>query len=133
VNYLEKCALDFLGSAGLRCRLEIPDNLPDRSLNSEVRHNLFLALKEALNNVVKHAHATEVRVGITMYDSVIELVVKDDGCGFGAGSSDRVAAGNGLHNMRQRLEKIGGQCEIAAEPGRGTTVHFKVSLGSPSS
>ena len=54
-NYLEKFALDFLGAAGIRCRLDFPDQYPHWPLTSEIRHNLFLAFKEALHNVVKHA------------------------------------------------------------------------------
>ncbi len=132
INYLEKCALDFLGAADVRCRLEIPDELPDWFLTSEARHNLFLALKEALNNVVKHSRATEVNIGISVRETGIELVVKDNGCGFSTGASNRMVPGNGLGNMRQRLEKIGGRCDIVSAPGEGTTVRFTFSANPPS-
>lgn len=101
-------------------------------MTSEARHNLFLALKEALNNVVKHSRATEVNIGISVRETGIELVVKDNGCGFSTGASNRMVPGNGLGNMRQRLEKIGGRCDIVSAPGEGTTVRFTFSANPPS-
>ena len=97
---------------------------------------MFLAFKEALHNVVKHAAANEVRVELKLEAAQLALRVADDGRGFdpaGSGGSatagaGRIARGNGLANMRRRLAEIGGTCEIRSEPGRGTTVTFTVPL-----
>src|SRR4051794_10257220 len=108
VTYLGKFAQDFLSVAGIRCRLNVPMQLPAWPLTAEVRHNLFLALKEALHNVVKHAAATEVRVSLIPAAAGFSLVVEDNGKGFdatsaGTGASPdgskltpRISAGNGL-------------------------------------
>ena len=60
IDYAGQFALDYLRLAGIRCRLDFPEQAPPRELSTEVRHNLFLVIKEALHNIVKHARATEV-------------------------------------------------------------------------
>jgi signal transduction histidine kinase len=133
-NYLEKFALDFLGAAGIRCRLDFPEQYPLLPLTSEIRHNLFLAFKEALHNVVKHAGAPDAFIELRIGAATLELSVKDEGHGFQPGtvtsSRDRVSGGNGLENMRRRLDKAGGRCEIHSAPGQGTQVVFRVPIAS---
>jgi signal transduction histidine kinase len=94
---------------------------------------LFLAFKESLNNVVKHAAATEVRVELKLEPSRLVLLVADNGRGFaadgkGVASPDRILRGSGLLNMKRRLADIGGLCEFQSEPGGGTSVRFFVPL-----
>jgi signal transduction histidine kinase len=126
--YLESFAQDFLGTARVRCRFDVPLQLPVLPLTAEARHNLFLAFKEALHNVVKHSQATEVRIGAGLTPTEFTLMLEDNGCGFLLAEAGRKGFGNGLANMRRRLAKIGGQCEIEPVPGRGTRVSFVVKL-----
>ena len=137
VNYLGKFAQDFLNVAGIRCRLVVPIQLPAWPLTAEVRHSLFLAFKEALHNVIKHAAATEVRVSLTLAESGFSASIEDNGRGFdpagvGAGTTSRdplrIAGGNGLANMRKRIESIGGECQVDSGIGKGTTVRFIVRV-----
>lgn len=121
-NYLGRFAQEFLSTAGLRCRLDLPVELPALVVPAETRHQLFLAFKEALNNIVRHARATEVRVALTVEPERFSVSVTDDGCGFSA--STVAGRGNGLTNMTTRLKEIGGTCEIVSEPGKGTTVQL---------
>lgn len=132
-TYIVKFAQDFLGATNIRCRLEMPLQLPVWTLTAEVRHNLFLAYKEAINNVVKHADAQEVRVSLAISAEGFALCVADDGKGFdlgkvSTGSQPDRLGGNGLENMRRRLEEIGGVFEIDSRPGAGTRVAFKVKI-----
>ena len=135
-TYLEKFAQDWLSSVGLRCRLDLPLQFPEWHLTSEVRHNVFLAFKEALHNTVKHAQASEVLIRLTLKERSFELALEDNGCGFAAGearknvsvASGRMSSGNGLENMRRRLETVGGRCEISSAPGTGTQVVFSLPL-----
>jgi signal transduction histidine kinase len=134
VNYLGRFAQHFLSSVDIRCRLDMPVHLPAWPVRSEVRHNLYLAFKEALNNTAKHAGASEVRVTMELGESHFVMVVADDGRGFDlveAAESSRPTGGNGLKNMRLRLEQIGGRCEIGSVPGSGTTVKFAVQVMKP--
>lgn len=136
INYIGKFAQDFLSDGNIAYRLEVPPQLPHWPIRSQMRHNLFLALKEALHNVLKHAAAKKVRIVLTVEDERFRLVVLDDGRGFATGSTPpapdspvlRLEGGNGLVNMKARLEEIGGQCEVRSEPGAGTSVTFTVPV-----
>lgn len=135
-SYLEKFGFDLLDAAAIRCRLNLPGTLPRVRLTTEARHNLFLAYKEALHNVVKHSGASEVRITLEFLAQELKLVVEDNGRGFGLSHMEngvvrgpgRVATGNGLGNMSQRVQEIGGTCRIQSEPGRGTTVTLQLKL-----
>ncbi len=134
-TYLGKFAQDFLAAANIRCRLDVPVHLPPWPLTAETRHNLFLAFKEALNNAVKHAATSEVRISLTLEPIGFALRIEDNGRGFSIAEAEsealpnraRILSGNGLRNMRQRLKEIGGRCEIQSAPGAGTKVVFIVS------
>jgi signal transduction histidine kinase/ligand-binding sensor domain-containing protein len=135
VNYLGRFAQSFTSTAGIRCRLDVPISLPEWSLTAEIRHNVFLVLKEALNNVVRHASATEVRVTLEIQPDGFTLTIADNGRGFQLApassppaDSARVLPGNGLANMRKRLDDIGGQCEWLTAPGEGTRVRITVPI-----
>ena len=126
--YLESYAQDFLGTARVRCRFDVPLQFPVLPLTAEARHNLFLAFKEALHNVVKHSQATEVRIGAGLTPTEFTLMLEDNGCGFLLADAGHKGFGNGLANMRRRLAKIGGRFEIEPVPAKGTKVTFIVKL-----
>jgi signal transduction histidine kinase/ligand-binding sensor domain-containing protein len=134
-SYLEKFAQDLLATAGIRCRLDLPVQFPDWRLTAEVRHNLFLAFKEAIHNVVKHSAASEAQIRLVAKTASFELAIEDNGRGFTPGArkeplddSGRFSSGNGLDNMAQRLAEIHGRCDIQSAPGQGTKVVFTVPL-----
>ncbi len=130
-SYLGNFAQEYLVSINIRCRLDVPLHLPHWPITAEMRHNVFLAFKEALHNFVKHSGANEVSVALATDDDGFHLIVRDNGKGFDpANVSSRPGRGNGLKNMRQRLEKIGGRCEIQSAPGAGTEIKFSVSVPS---
>jgi signal transduction histidine kinase len=137
VTYAGKYAQEYVTQAGLRCRLDLPAQLPAWVLSAEARHNLFLAIKEALNNAVKHAQAAEISFLLKMRPSGFSFVIKDDGRGFVPGAaevpsadSSRVSSGHGQRNLVHRLEKIGGVCTVRSEPGKGTEVELTVVIQS---
>jgi signal transduction histidine kinase len=122
INYLGQFAVEFLRAAGIRCRVDLPDHPPAKSVSAEVRHNLFLAIKESLNNIVRHANATEVSLIVLVTDESISVIIEDNGCGFNGEVKSNGA--DGLENMRQRMVEIGGQFQIKSTPGTGTWVSF---------
>jgi len=139
VTYLGRFAQNFLSAAQIRCRLEVPDNLPVWALTAETRHNVFLALKEGLHNVVKHAGASEVRVSLELRPAGFVLVIVDNGRGFDwnclnelkartVPDGGRVATGNGVPNMQRRLEEVGGRCEWITAPQEGTRVKLVIAV-----
>lgn len=135
LNFITRSAQDFLRTAGLRCRLDLPPELPDATMPSATRHHLFLAVKEALNYVVKQAAATEVWLRVESRANSITLAVKDNGRGIDpiavhAAAKSRSASGrgHGLRSMEQRMRSVGGQFEQTSAIGRGTVTRFIVPL-----
>jgi signal transduction histidine kinase/sugar lactone lactonase YvrE len=125
LDYAGQFAVDFLRAAEIRCRIDFPDHPPARDLPADVRHNLFLVVKEALNNIAKHAQASEVWLRAEVGETTLRLTIEDNGRGFTHAPDDAWA--DGLRNMRQRMAEVGGTCEIASQPGTGT----KVTLTAP--
>jgi signal transduction histidine kinase len=125
-TYLCQFAEELFRPTAIRCRLDVADSLPVAPLTSEVRHNVYLAVREALNNVAKHSQATEVWLRIHWNDGALRIALEDNGCGFA--SPPATMAGEGLANMRRRLEAIGGHFEYQSQPGAGTTCSIWLPL-----
>jgi signal transduction histidine kinase len=81
--------------------------------------------KEALHNILRHAHATRVNVHVGHEGNQLHLTISDNGCGF---DSDHPAEGNGLKNMRRRARDMNGRLKIARAPTGGTTIHLVAPL-----
>ncbi len=124
-TYLFHYAEEYFQDTGVRCRIDVPAELPERTLPTELRHNLFMAIKEALANVLKHAQAAEVRLALHVTADRLRVEIEDRGRGFQPGRP--AAKGHGLRNMKTRLESVGGRMELASAPGAGTTVVFEIS------
>jgi signal transduction histidine kinase len=130
VDYICQYANDYLRDAGMRCLLDVPEQTPAREVPANVRHNLFLAVKEALQNIVKHSRASRVELRLRLDADTLRLEIADNGRGFDRPPSDDRA--DGLNNMRQRLAEIGGECRVQSVVGAGTTVSIVLALpGSP--
>lgn len=125
-SYYSLSAQRFLNLAGISCRLQVAETFPDAPLDSRLRHGVFLAFKEALNNAVLHSSATEVRIAMEVADNALKITVSDNGKGFD--SVENFPGSDGLTNMRQRMQKLGGRCEIQSGAGRGTVVEFHLPL-----
>lgn len=110
--------------------------IPQWVLSSELRHNVFLAYKEAVTNAVKHAQANEIHVAMSLTETGFALHIEDDGKGFcfDPGSQASVltgpsaSAGNGLHNMARRMREAGGTFDLQSVPGQGTRIVFHVPV-----
>ena len=125
-NYLFQHTQEYFQNTGVRCRMDFPVKLPNYSVSTEERHNLFMAVKEALNNALKHSQAAEVRVSLAVENGKLTINIADNGRGFVPGQEH--AAGEGLRNMKQRLEQIGGRMTIESAPGQGTRVQMEAKL-----
>jgi signal transduction histidine kinase/ligand-binding sensor domain-containing protein len=133
LDYISAYAEDYMRVAGVRCRMDLPSDLPARRVDAELRYNLFLALKETLNNVVKHAQASEVWLRARFEDERLSLIVEDNGRGVDAEplreSGDRLSSGRGMSNLEKRLATVGGTCQVQSAPGQGTRIELSVRLG----
>jgi signal transduction histidine kinase len=124
-DYLGDFAGEYLAHSGITCRFDIPVALPPIVLEGRLRHGLLLAVKETLNNVERHAQATEVEFRMAVTDDQLKIVISDNGKGFDAQTKHR---GNGLKNLPLRLTKLGGRYQIESSPGNGARVTIGLRL-----
>jgi signal transduction histidine kinase len=127
VGYLNEYTAQLFQDTQIRCRLQLPIT-SQLTLRTEVRHELFLAFKEALNNVLKHSMASEVHVEVFQSESAVSIIIDDNGCGFDPAREQNGRQGNGLPNMRKRMDALGGRMEITTAPGHGTKLQFTVPV-----
>jgi signal transduction histidine kinase len=129
-TYLCQFAEEFFRATPIRCRLDVDDALPPAPLTSEVRHNLYLAVREALNNIAKHSQAAEVWLRIQWRRDAVHIDIEDNGRGFARPPGNGNLPGEGLANMRRRLEQIGGRFVCDTRPGGGTVLRIALPLES---
>lgn len=141
-TYLVGYAQSFLTVAGIRCRLDLPAHLPAVALTSQTRHNLYLCLKESLNNVVKHSGADEVTIAMRTEGDRFTMLITDNGRqpvpagvnganGHCAEHGLRVSSGHGLRNIVQRVVEMGGTHEFTpARDGQGARLAICIALGA---
>jgi signal transduction histidine kinase/ligand-binding sensor domain-containing protein len=122
--YLTQFARELFDDTAVHCRFLIPDDIPPITLPPEMRHNIFLVVKESLTNAFKHAHAREVLLRVQIDGGNVEISVQDDGAGFDLATVQSRGERNGLQNMRHRAEAIGGRFSIETSPGKGTIVRL---------
>jgi len=134
-SYLSQYVREYLHDTPLECEVSLQGELPNLPMSAEVRHNLFLAFEESLNNVLKHSGASKVQVQFNVGKERLRIKVSDNGRGFElpvapSGAAGSGPQGNGVGNMYQRLRDIGGQCAIESRIGQGTTVELSLPLDS---
>ena len=127
VSYLAGYAPSVLQLNGIECELDLPAKLPARVLHSDTRQHLFLAVNEALNNVVKHSHARHAWLGVAWSEPWLEFVVEDDGRGLEE-TVTRAGGGTGLKNLRARLRALQGSAELSPRAGGGTRLMLRLPL-----
>lgn len=125
-SYIRQHTSSYLETAGINCIFEFPDEINTQPMSSELRRNLFLTVKEAMHNIVKHSGAKNVKFSLIIDHLRLEMIIQDDGNGFEMEKTKQW--GNGLINMRKRLEEMGGHFEIKSFVNEGTKILFSVSL-----
>lgn len=126
-NYLCQMVNQLCEQSRIRCRFDMLELPREIQVSSQIRHNITMAIKEAVHNVIKHAKASEVILRMTFNENELAMVVQDDGCGFDLAKN---FSGHGLGNMKRRLEGVGGTCAIESRAGQGTTVLMRLRLNS---
>ena len=137
MSYIGQYAQEYFRKTGIECELKIPERVPVQPLSSQSRHHLFLAVQEALANILKHSGATRASIIMACRSGDFEIMVSDNGIGFDPVSSESNSPGsaagfcNGLGNMRRRLEELGGRCTIESRIEHGTAIRFVLFFNDP--
>jgi len=123
--YLSQSFLEYFRRTAIRPRLEVMESVPDSALAPEVRHHLFLVVKEAVNNVIKHSQATQATLSLKVVENMLEIRIEDNGRGA---SPDAIARSkrHGFPNMRARVAQLGGKLEVCSEPAKGTSIRILI-------
>jgi signal transduction histidine kinase len=127
VAFIRKYANDYFENSPVGFKMNAPAHFPIVRLSSEQRRNIYYAVKEALHNIVKHANATSAEIRVIYTGQVLSLKVKDNGCGLPVNKDEINGFGNGIIQMRKRIETMGGQFYM--ENGDGTTLTFTMPVG----
>lgn len=130
VSYLAEFAQEFAAAAGVACRLDLPDEVPERPVPSPVRHHLCMLLKETMHNAVTHGQPEEILLALRVRGRFLSLTIHDDGRGF---DPDRVTADesgrrSGIVAMHQRIAELGGRLAVDSTFGKGATVRIEVEV-----
>lgn len=127
--YLCEFAIEQFRHTPVRCRVSAPDNLPAGPLAPQIRNHLFMATREILNNILKHADAREARLAIECAEGWITIEIRDDGCGFDVESAIG-GSRHGLRNLHERLREIDGNAGVCSQPGEGAQVRLRAPIAS---
>ncbi len=122
---MRESALRILGDGNVSLRIEPADH-QERELSLLFRRHVLMAFKETLNNIRKHAEATEVSISIHLTARTFAFTVRDNGKGFDPDLTGQL--GHGLTNLKRRAERLGGSVLIESHPGKGSTVTFHAPL-----
>jgi len=125
VAYMRAFISETLEQANIAYTIDFPDQLPSQEIPTDFRRNIFLTLKEAIHNVLKHSQANHVQIRLITGQNKLEFTLKDNGVGF---SKDVPTLGNGLQNMKKRIEEMGGKLQINSDQGAGTELIFDVVI-----
>ena len=124
VNF-RRFSSDIFESKNIRYKINFPNELPKNQLQMEFRQDLWLVLKEIVTNIVKHAKCDEVTIDVTLVNGNLKFDIRDNGVGFDA---ETINNGNGLTNIKARVERIKAEMEILTEPGNGVRWKLGISI-----
>jgi signal transduction histidine kinase len=124
-DYLSAYTDEYLSSTNIACRFKVPISFPPITLDGRVRHELLMTIKETLNNVVRHAEATEVEFRMAVHVDRLDITIIDNGKGIQT-SAER--DGHGLKNLPTRMNQLGGSYTVESQNGSGTIVTVTLPL-----
>jgi signal transduction histidine kinase len=117
ISYIRAYSTEYLEGTSVKCNVSIPHDIPEKELTGDRRRNIFLCVKETLNNMLKHSGATEVSIDI-LTNGTLLIRIHDNGIGIDLQKIRQF--GNGLQNIKRRMESIGGNFEIKNNNGTET-------------
>jgi signal transduction histidine kinase len=125
ISYIRSYALEYFDNTSVDCKVTTPQDIPDIEISGDKRRNIFLCVKESLNNILKHARASQVTIRVSI-DNELLIEIRDNGVGIDLENIREF--GNGLKNINRRMENIGGHYSIRNEGGTVTKLRLPISL-----
>lgn len=126
VFYIIQFAENILSLASITLSVSVPDEIEEKYITAEIRHNIFLIIKEVINNIIKHSEAKNVKIEIKIPGDRIEIRIDDDGKGFNIDEIDQFS--NGLSNLKQRTKNVNGKININSKPNEGTKIFLTAPI-----
>ena len=123
IAYIRRYARNYLDDHDINLVFLAADKIPELEISGMKRRHVFLVIKEALHNIVKHSNADQVRIVISINSKILELIISDNGIGL---EENAKSTGHGLANMQSRIEDIHGQVKIISESG--TKINIEIPL-----
>ena len=128
-SHMMEFGLRLLESRNIKFKTHIVDGFSGKQLLPEVRRNVYLIFKEAVNNIAKYSEATEAQFDFALKKGKLSMKISDNGKGFDPEDLQAMGAGgNGLKNMRKRASEIGGKLDVFSAPGEGARVELSVEV-----
>ena len=125
IAYIRSYAQGYFDSTGIICKINIQEHLPNIAVSGKVRRNVFMVVKESLNNILKHSKATQVNITLQTVPDGLALFIQDNGVGIDFGNLRRF--GNGLINMKKRMEEMAIDFTIENKNGTLVTLHYAMA------
>lgn len=129
VQRMRRFASDVLAPRSIQFNFRVPPMDNDSSLGADVRRQVFLVFKEAVNNSARHAGCSQVSAALAFEKNALQLTVSDNGCGLNVAAEQNGRQGHGIESIRRRAAEMGGQIEIISGHGAGTRINLRVPLG----
>lgn len=123
-TYIRGYALEYFENTGIKCTLQLGEDIPNIAVSGEIRRNIYLVVKEALNNILKHSRATAVNISFKKEADGLSLYIHDNGTGIDFANLRRF--GNGLVNMKKRMEET--NMFFSIENKNGTLITLRSKL-----
>jgi signal transduction histidine kinase/predicted negative regulator of RcsB-dependent stress response len=124
VAYIRRYAAEYFENSPVKLHIVTQGEILPTPINGEHRRNIFYTVKEALNNILKHAEATEAELKFVVMNDKLDVIISDNGKGIPDGDLNRF--GNGINNMRARMKSISGEFKI--ENHQGTRIFLKLAI-----
>ena len=124
--YIRRFVGEYLEMNDIDIQIDFPDEIPILVIHDENRRNIFLVVKEAIHNIAKYSQATKVKISLVIEENTVDMAIHDNGIGFIIG--EKQGWGNGLHNMNQRMQDIGGKFTICSSAQLGTQINIRFRL-----
>nr|WP_068888698.1 histidine kinase [Pedobacter panaciterrae] len=121
IYYIQQQASLFFHATGIELKVKLPAYIPEHSIEGEKRRQIYLAIKESFQNIIKHSSATLVKLIISMEQNLLTIEINDNGIGFAKKGSIESA---GIKNMAKRMEKIGANLKFGFD--NGTSIYFYI-------